>query len=268
MKRMPAVAGQFYSGDKNSLEDEVKRLIPSSRINPVKAVGVISPHAGLIYSGSVAAEVFSRVQITDTVIIIGPNHRGIGKRFAIDTADQWVIPTNIFEIDQDLAQDLLRQCSLFSHDSHAHTYEHSLEVQLPFIAHLKKDTKILPICVMDATLEQCKEMGEAIAVVIKKSQRDIMIVASSDMSHYVSVKTAKYKDNMAIEKVLALDPEGLYEVVHREKISMCGIISSTIMLFAALSLDVTISELVKYTTSGEVSGDYDQVVGYAGIMVR
>ncbi|MBF0472821.1 MAG: AmmeMemoRadiSam system protein B, partial [Nitrospirae bacterium] len=161
-----------------------------------------------------------------------------------------------------------KQRLLLSPDSHAHTYEHSLEVQLPFIAHLKKDTKILPICVMDATLEQCKEMGEAIAVVIKKSQRDIMIVASSDMSHYVSVKTAKYKDNMAIEKVLALDPEGLYEVVHREKISMCGIISSTIMLFAALSLDVTISELVKYTTSGEVSGDYDQVVGYAGIMVR
>jgi hypothetical protein len=265
---MPAVAGQFYSGDSKSLEAEVSRFIPVKGKKPMKAVGVISPHAGLIYSGTVAGELFSRVQITDTVIIIGPNHRGIGDRFAIDTHTHWVIPTNTFEIDQDLSQELLKTCKLLSHDSHAHTYEHSLEVQTPFIAHFKKDTKILPICVMNATLKECKDLGEAIALVIKKSQRDILIIASSDMSHYISAKTAKYLDNLAIERVLDLDPTGLYKVVHSERISMCGVISSTIMLFAALALDVTLSELVKYTTSGEVSGDYDQVVGYAGIMVR
>lgn len=268
MKRMPAVAGQFYSGNAKSLSEDVSRLMGTVNMVPVKAVGVISPHAGLIYSGGVAGELFRRVKITDTVIIIGPNHRGLGQRFAIDTNTQWQIPSNTFDIDQAIAHQLLSECSLLSQDSLAHTYEHSLEMQLPFIAHIKDDAKILPICVMEASLEECKEIGTAIANVIKNSPKDILIIASSDMSHYVSEKTAKYKDNLAIERVLALDPEGLYEVVHREKISMCGIISSTIMLFASLALDVTISELVKYTTSGEVSGDYDQVVGYAGIMVR
>jgi hypothetical protein len=267
MKRMPIVAGQFYKGDNKSLEAEVSSMIPSTSKSLTNAIGVISPHAGLIYSGAVTGELLSRVVITDTVIIIGPNHRGLGERFAIDSNTQWVIPTNTFDVDHDLAKKLLKSCKLLSLDSQAHTYEHSLEVQLPFIAHFNKDAKIIPICVMNATIEECKEIGEAIAQVIKKSKKNILIIASSDMSHYVSEKVAKHKDNLAIERVLALDPAGLYEVVHREKISMCGIISSTIMLFASLALNVTLAELVKYMTSGQVSGDYDHVVGYAGIMV-
>ncbi len=267
MKRMPAVAGQFYQGDTLSLEKEVERLVVSD-VEREKVIGVISPHAGLMYSGSVAGSVYSRIELPETFIMIGPNHTGLGAQLSIMTEGEWEIPTHSFGIDNTIADSLVASNSMFSKESSAHRFEHSLEVQLPFIAHFSKNVEIVPIIVMHANLADCKMVGESISTVIQNSEKSITVVASSDMSHYVSDSNARTKDKLAIDRVLSLDPEGLYDVVKRENITMCGFMPATIMLYAALSLGATSAELVKYTTSAEVSGDYDHVVGYAGITVK
>jgi AmmeMemoRadiSam system protein B len=146
-------------------------------------------------------------------------------------------------------------------------FEHSLEVQLPFIAHFAKESRIVPLTIMSATIEECRQLGEGIAAAVKAVDYPVVIVASSDMSHYVSEAAAKKKDKMAIDRVLALDPEGLFDTVRSMQISMCGFLPVTAMLFAAKSLGAREAKLVRYATSGEVSGDYDHVVGYAGIIV-
>jgi AmmeMemoRadiSam system protein B len=186
---------------------------------------------------------------------------------ALMSQGEWEIPTAIFQIDEKLGRRILANAPLVSGDTQAHMFEHSLEVQLPFIAHFSKNLKIVPLSVMSATLEECRSVGEGIAKSIKQTEYPVVIVASSDMSHYVSNEVAHKKDKMAIDKILSLDPEGLFTVVRREQISMCGYLPATIMLFAAKSLGAREGKLIKYSTSGEVSGDYDHVVGYAGVII-
>ncbi len=267
MKRMPAVAGQFYQAAEPALEHEVENLI-TREVTKESVLGAISPHAGLIYSGSVAGSVYSRIEFPDTFILLGPNHTGLGAQFSIVADGQWEIPTNNFTIDNSVASEILKVNSLLTEESSAHLFEHSLEVQLPFIAYFSKDVQIVPVTVMTASLDECRIIGESLYEVIKKSAKNMVIIASSDMSHYISDKEARYKDNLAIEKILSLDPEGLYDIIGKEKITMCGYIPATIMLYAALSLGASSAELVRYTTSAERSGDYDHVVGYAGIIVK
>lgn len=147
-------------------------------------------------------------------------------------------------------------------------FEHSIEVQLPFISCFSGNAKIVPISILTATIEECRLLGEGIAKAVKGAGYSVVLVASSDMSHYVPDSVARKKDDKAIKRILDLDPEGLYETVTKEKISMCGYLPVTAMLFAATALGARSAKLVKYTTSGEVSGDYERVVGYAGIAVR
>jgi AmmeMemoRadiSam system protein B len=266
MRRGPAVAGQFYQGTAARLSHQVQQYVANNLLKE-HAVGILSPHAGLIYSGAVAGEVYSRIVLPETFLLLGPNHTGLGARMALMSQGEWEIPTAIFQIDEKLGRRILANAPLVSGDTQAHMFEHSLEVQLPFIAHFSKNLKIVPLSVMSATLEECRSVGEGIAKSIKQTEYPVVIVASSDMSHYVSNEVAHKKDKMAIDKILSLDPEGLFTVVRREQISMCGYLPATIMLFAAKSLGAREGKLIKYSTSGEVSGDYDHVVGYAGVII-
>ena len=274
MIRQPAVAGQFYQGSPSALRDQVGRfLVPEAK--KVKALGIVSPHAGLVYSGSVAGAVYSRIELPGTFVLIGPNHTGLGAPVSLMARGSWETPLGAVRINDDLAEAVLSKSRRIHDDTMAHLQEHSLEVQLPFIQYLKRNFTIVPIQMMDTRLETCIEVGNAIASAIAEcgagsaeyKAGGTLIVASSDMSHYVSAETAKKKDHAAIKRILDLDAQGLYYTVRDEGISMCGYGPVVAMIAACKSLGATKAELVKYTNSGDVSGDYDQVVGYAGIVV-
>ena len=265
--RSPVVAGTFYPADAKALNAELDRLIPSEN-EKRKAIGIISPHAGYIYSGAAAGELISAVTIPEKIIILGPNHTGIGPAASIMIEGRWSLPNGDVNIDSGLAGKIMSNAEILTPDRSAHQREHSIEVQIPFLLHQRQDIDIVPITLMGLSIDSCRDLGHSIALSIKSSDEDVLIVASSDMTHYESAESAERKDSMAIEKVLSLDPEGLLEVVRGNRISMCGVIPSAVMLFAAKELGARKASLVRYTNSGEVSGDYERVVGYAGMMVE
>ncbi len=282
MLRKPAVAGHFYPGTAEALRRQVEEFIISAE--KVRALGIMSPHAGLIYSGAVAGAVYSSIDLPDTFVLIGPNHTGLGAPVSIMCEGRWETPLGAVEMDEPLARSILSKSPRIQEDSLAHLREHSLEVQLPFIQYFKKSFKIVPIQMLDTRLETCLEVGRAMAAAIaecgvrsaegkpeaqnpKSEIRNALIVASSDMSHYERAAAAKEKDYKAIRHILALDPEGLYHTVKNQGITMCGYGPATAMLAACKILGASEAKLVKYANSGEVSGDYEQVVGYAGIIV-
>lgn len=267
MKRQPAVAGQFYESSASGLSRQVDRYIQEHE-SKEDAVGIVCPHAGLMYSGKVAGAVFSKIRIPDTFIMIGPNHTGYGSPVSLMSSGNWQIPTGQLSIDENLSGKLKEGSGLFVDDAAAHQMEHSLEVQLPFILHFTSRVSIVPITMMPLSLEKCRVLGETIADSIRRTEYPVTILASSDMSHYETESAARKKDKLAIEKIVDLDPEGLYAVVRDNGITMCGVIPVTTMLFAAKSLGAKEASLIQYMTSGEISGDYDYVVGYAGVVVK
>lgn len=267
MHRKPAVAGQFYYGTASRLKSQVQQYIVDGAAKE-EVIGLISPHAGLMYSGHVAGALYSSIQFPKTFILIGPNHTGLGVNVSMMASGQWEIPTGTFPIDEELSKKILQKVAYVSEDMQAHIFEHSLEVQLPFIAYFSETVNIIPITVMQASLEECRVIGEGIADAVKEVNYDVVIVASSDMSHYEPDAVARKLDSLALNEVLNLNPEGLYSIVRKERISMCGFLPATIMLYAAKALGAKEARLVKYATSGDVSGDYEHVVGYAGVIVK
>jgi len=267
MKRRPFVAGQFYPGDEERLRRTIEEM-SGPQGSAKKSIAVVSPHAGYVYSGPVAGAVFASAIVPGTVVIIGPGHREIGPVFAVQGRGSWLTPLGESPIDTRLASRIMKRCALVEEDEQAHLGEHSLEVQLPFIQYHRKDAAIVPICVShEAGYGQLEALGRALAEAIRDSGRETLIVASTDMSHYVDQKTAEKKDMLAIRKVLDLDPAGLFETVTKERISMCGHQPTAAALVAAIGLGASGAELVRYQTSGKTTGDYAQVVGYAGIRV-
>ena len=267
LKRKPAVAGYFYPQQEESLRSVLDRLIDPSR-EKRKAISVVSPHAGFEYSGPVAGAVFSSVQLPEVFAILGPNHRHVRSRFAIMNEGTWQTPLGEVPINTGLANAITSRSDLINDDSDAHENEHSLEVQLPFIQYAKDDFSIVPISIAYQTaFEELEELGHAIAEAIQSQDKDVLIVASTDMSHYVSQKEAEIKDNMAIEKIRRLDAQGLYDVVSGENISMCGYQPTAATIIASLELGATQAELIKYQTSGEVTNNFQEVVGYAGMRI-
>lgn len=267
MIRQPAVAGQFYSGNKEELEKEVKRYLKSD-MKPQKAIGVISPHAGYMYSGPTAGAVLSAVAVPQTCIILSPNHTGAGASAAIMDSGSWHIPTGDVPVDSDFCTKLENNCNELTADTMAHKFEHSLEVQLPFLLARQPELHIVPITLSHLNFERCEKIGKAIAKTITESGKDVLIVASSDMNHYEEHELTKRKDQLAIDRVLALDPKGLLTTCAEHRITMCGVIPATIMLVAAKELGAKEAKLISHTTSGDTSGDYGAVVGYAGILVK
>jgi len=266
MTREAAVAGQFYPGRPGELREMIARMI-HPEVERKAVIGVVSPHAGFVYSGPVAGAVFSAIEFTDTFIIIGPNHRGVGKPLSITTAGSWETPLGEVQIDSGLARAILESPAGLEEDRLAHRYEHSLEVQLPFLQYFKPDVKIVPIVLAQAAPRVYQGIGRAIAGVLKSRGEEAVIVASSDMTHYEPHESAKAKDGMAIEAILGLDADEMVRRIGKYDISMCGYAPVISLIAAALEMGVGKAELVKYQTSGDTSGDYSSVVGYAGIII-
>jgi len=266
MLREPAVAGRFYPADPAILAADVRSYLSPPRPH-AKALGCIAPHAGYIYSGQVAGTVFSRVQIPQICIILCPNHTGHGHPLAVMDEGAWRTPLGKVEIDNVLARKLLESFPALTPDLAAHELEHAIEVELPFLQVLRPDVRFVPIAVGTGRLLFLEQLGESIAQVIRESNTEVLIIASSDMNHYEDDATTRIKDHKAIDQILALDPVGLHQTVINESISMCGFGPAVAMLTAAKRLGATHAELVQYATSGDVSGDRDSVVGYAGIVI-
>jgi AmmeMemoRadiSam system protein B len=266
MVRKPTVHGNFYPGTKDILTEELGKYVPAVE-NKKKVIGLVSPHAGYIFSGGCAGKGFAAVEVPELVIILGVNHYGYGHPFAVDGHDAWKTPLGEAEIHKELREKLTKDSEIFGIDSNASIKEHSLEVQVPFIQYRNPEAKILPITVAGGEVQRLMTAGKEIAALIKENKDDVLIVASTDMSHYISVDRAREKDKKAIDKILQLDPEGLYNTVLMERISMCGAASTTIMLSAALELGAQKAEVIDYTNSGTVMGDYSRVVAYLSMIV-
>ncbi|GAB4338001.1 MAG: AmmeMemoRadiSam system protein B [Desulfobulbaceae bacterium] len=266
--RSPVVADRFYPGSETELRAALGYMVPECPDEEkIQALGVMSPHAGYVYSGGVAGETLSRVRIPETVLIMGPNHHGRGAALALGMED-WQMPLGEVTVDRKLAGLILDRSAVITHDETAHAYEHSLEVQVPFLQYLRPDMKIVPIVVSHLSYPVCEEAAADLAAAIREYGRQVLVLASTDMTHYESRASAGRKDRLALERVEALDPRGLYDTVLGTGITMCGIMPTTIMLLAALRLGASKAELVRYTDSGEASGDTSQVVGYAGVIVH
>ena len=267
MIRNPVVAGQFYPASASELKGMIKGMV-DAKAKKEEVIGLVSPHAGYIYSGPVTGAAISRIKFKDTFIIMGPNHTGSGKPFSIMTEGTWQTPLGKVEIDSELGKQLLANSRYLEEDKAAHLYEHSIEVQLPFLQYFKPDFKLVPIILAYAGGAIYKEIGKALAKSIKELGKNTIIIASSDMTHYEPQASAQKKDNQAIEAVLDLDEDELLKRVDRFNITMCGFASTVCLIVAAKELGATGAELVKYQTSGDTTGDYSSVVGYAGIIIK
>jgi AmmeMemoRadiSam system protein B len=265
--RHPAVAGRFYPNDPSTLRASVDSYL-SPKKNTTPAIGCIVPHAGYIYSGQVAGTVYASLTIPRHSIILCPNHTGLGHPLSIMSQGTWETPLGGALIDSDLAKTLKQRFPLLAEDSDAHAREHAIEVELPFLQACRPDFTFVPIALGTQRFEILQNLGETIANVSSDQAEPILIIASSDMNHYENDEITRDKDRKAIDRILALDPQGLFEVVIKEEISMCGLGPAVTMLTAAKRLGATAAQLLQYATSGDVSGDREMVVGYAGIIVK
>jgi AmmeMemoRadiSam system protein B len=266
MLRKAAVAGRFYPAQATALKSEITEYLGIPK--PLKkALGIVVPHAGYMYSGHVAGAVYSSISIPRHVIVLCPNHTGMGDALSVVLSGEWEIPLGKVKIDSELAEKLMRHCHLLSENTEAHKFEHSLEVQLPFLYFLKSDFQFVPITIGTGGYALLERLGKAVAETLKEFGEEVLIVASSDMNHYETDRVTRIKDRKAIDKILDLDPKGLYDVIKSESVSMCGYGPVIVMLYGTQYVKERRAELVKYATSADVSGDTSQVVGYAGITV-
>jgi len=267
MNRNPVVAGQFYPASPSQLKAMIGELVNEEAAKE-EVIGAVSPHAGYMYSGPVAGAVMSRIRLKDTVIIIGPNHSGRGKPLSIMTEGTWSTPLGKVKIDSELARKILATSDYLQKDSAAHQIEHSLEVQVPFLQYFKSDIKIVPIVLSFATGSIYKQIGKEIARAIKDLNREVVIIASSDMTHYEPQESAEKKDNQAIAAILELNEDKLLARIEELDITMCGYAPTVSLISAAKELGAKEAELIRYQTSGDTTGDYSSVVGYAGIIIK
>lgn len=268
--RHPAVAGRFYPEDPDDLRAEAQGYLSQSRSKnefPRRAIGCIAPHAGYMYSGHVAGAVFAGIEIPQCCIVMCPNHTGMGRPLAIISEGSWQTPLGEVPINSALAHALQHRFPALQEDSAAHRAEHAAEVELPFLQLLQSDLRFVPIALGTGQFEALEQLGKALADVIAGQNEPVLIIASSDMNHYESDTVTRAKDHRALERILSLDARGLFDVVTQQNISMCGFGPAVAMLTAARQLGAKSAELVKYATSGDVSGDRNMVVGYAGVVV-
>ena len=266
LRRSPAVAGTFYDGRSDRLEASVRSFLPP-RIPTEPAIGAIVPHAGYVYSGPVAGEVYARLEIPSAVILLGPNHTGRGAPAALDPSDVWATPLGDVAADRPLARRLADRAPSLEADAIAHAREHALEVQLPFLQVRRPDVRIVAISIGAPDLALCREIGEAVADVADEMAERPLILASSDMNHYESRRVGREKDDRALARVEALDAEGLFQTVLGGGISMCGVLPATALLFAARRLGASAARVVARRDSGDETGDPSSVVGYAGVLI-
>jgi MEMO1 family protein len=264
--RRAVVANRFYPGSKEALAGEIDAFFENSTRTPVKALAVVSPHAGYLYSGALAAGTLAAVKIPESVVILGPNHHGRGAAIAL-SATNWQTPLGVVPADQTLIDLILEHGPMVQVDESAHAPEHSLEVQVPFLQRLQPHLKIVPLVLSQLSFAECQALAASLAAAITAAGGEHLLVASSDMSHYEPREAASRKDHLALAAITALDAEALYRTVFSQRISMCGVIPVVVAILAAGLLGAEHAELIGYTDSGHVTGDSHQVVGYAGVVI-
>lgn len=270
MVRPPAVAGRFYPRDPHELHRQVTSFlfVDSTEQKKRAAIACVVPHAGYMYSGHVAGAVYSRLELPKRFLLLGPRHYPYGEPLAINSEGSWQTPLGSAQLDTELAAALKDAFPALREDALAHRDEHSLEVQIPFLQVLATGFRFTPIVLGTVHFPTLVELGRAVARVVQRQAEPVLIVASTDMNHYEPDGVTRVKDARAIETMLRLDPAALYDTVRHEEISMCGIAAAVVMFTAARELGAKHAELVRYATSGDVSGDRDAVVGYAGLTVE
>jgi AmmeMemoRadiSam system protein B len=267
MVRLPAVAGRFYPSNPAELSAQIRAyLSPENKLTPRNVKACLVPHAGLMYSGHVAGSVFSSIQIPKKVLVLGVRHRPPGSPAAIVSSGVWRTPLGDAEIDHELAEKLRVACPLLTEDPIAHSKEHSLEMQIPFLQVLSPGFRFVPIALGTAHFEALVKVGEAIGEVLAAEGQEVLLVTSSDLNHYEDDATTRVKDRKAIEQLLSMDARGLYDVCRKEEISMCGLGPAVAMLRALQVLKSSKAELLRYATSADRAGDPSAVVGYAGVV--
>jgi len=264
--RAARLAGSWYPGSAESLTARLDGFLASD-VDPDRAIGIVAPHAGYVYSGATAGRVYARVVVPDRVVVLCVNHKVIGKPLAAWIEGEWETPIGSLPVDAEAAALIVENCPPLEADEVAHSEEHSLEIQLPFIKRRNPGARIVPISVGSHDAGALQSLGEAIADCVRNLPGEALIVASNDMTHFEPAAAAAERDAMALERVRALDPAGLLDVVAREGISMCGAGPTATMLWAAEKLGATGCELVDYSHSGMVTGDDSDVVAYAGLIV-
>jgi len=267
MLRLPAVAGRFYPSDPAELAALVQECAKAdSQTTPVRVSACLVPHAGYVYSGHVAGAVYARIALPKRFLILGVRHYPRGEPAAILSSGVWRTPLGDAPIDEALAAALLKACPLLREDGVAHGAEHSLEVQVPFLQVLAPDFSFVPVALGTVRFEELVTIGEALARILETTKEDVLLLTTSDLNHYEDDATTRVKDHKAIDQLLARDARALYDACRNEDISMCGLGPAVAMLTALNALGAKNSELVKYATSADVSGDRDAVVGYAGMI--
>ena len=274
MDRRPIVAGQFYTAAPQALHDEVRGYMDAARQGgpapdrePRRTLLAMAPHAGYVFSGAVAGKALGAASLAPTVLLLGPNHTGQGRPLAVWPDGRWLVPGGALDVDADLAAALMDAEPRLAADTTAHAGEHSLEVLVPFLLAARGVRAMVPVVVAEPRFEVLQAVAASVADVLRAREEGVSLVVSSDMSHYVSHERAKELDFMALDAVLTLDPRGLFEVVRREGITMCGVLPMALGLLVALELGASRAALAAYATSGEASGDFSRVVGYAGVLV-
>jgi len=265
--RKPAVSGQFYPARVKGLTEIIDRFKPKES-SKISAKGIIVPHAGYVYSGEVAVTTVSQVLAKPRLILLGPNHTGLGEPFALWTKGKWQIPFADIDIDEELAVKILERKGVIEEDEVAHKYEHSLEVQLPILYRFFGQFKFVPIACQQATLEIYQKVADQIIEAISDIKNDILFVASTDLTHYEPDASARAKDRIAIEAIVNLDQAGLINQVKKNNITMCGLAPVAILIGCMKSLSATKAQVSLYQTSGDSSGDYTSVVGYLGMVIK
>ncbi len=268
MNREPVVAGKFYPGKSSDLRESISRMSNAGGRKSHPALAVVLPHAGYMYSGEVAALTLANVMVPETVLILGPNHTGLGGAFSLVSEGTWNTPLGPVPVEEDLAKLVLDNCVYVKVDERAHSYEHSIEVELPLLQFYQKSLSIVPLIINDLNPDRLKQTGEGIARALIGFNRPVLLVLSSDLTHYEPEEVARSKDRQVIESVLRVDPRELLLRVSEQRISMCGAMPVAVGLYAAKKLGARRGELIDYRTSGTVSGDYENVVGYAGIIIE
>ena len=278
--RRPNVAGQFYEADAEALREQIKncflnelgpKKLPTVNLHsyPRNIAGMICPHAGYMYSGPVAASAFYELALDgkpDTVVLLGPNHTGYGSALSVMSEGVWKTPLGNIEVDSKLANDIIHETSIIDVDELAHRYEHSLEVQLPFLQFLYGNTfKIVPICFLMQDYDSAVEVGGALEEAL--DAKNTIVIASSDMTHYESAKNAATKDHAALKAITEMDAKGFYETIEKQKITACGYAPITALITYASGICAK-ATLLNYHNSGDITGDHSSVVGYAAVSFK
>lgn len=266
MIRQAAVAGSFYPSDADRLNHELDQLLSSDAV-PGPAKAIIVPHAGYVYSGPVAGELIASTLIPKTVVLLGPNHQGLGHNVAVTEADSWATPLGNVPVAEHLREQLCNNISELVADERAHQFEHSLEVMLPLLFRCQPELQIVPISLRSLRYEDAARLGASLAQVLNQFGEDVLLLASSDMNHFLDAATTEKLDFMAISKMTDFDPQALYRTVTENQISMCGVLPAVVVMHAAKELGATSCKLVRYAHSGQVNGDNKRVVGYAALTI-